>query len=226
LKWERVWNVLALDASRTLQDQLGIPGDVERLQGSLRETLDDHYQSREFMFSAGLLSLRLGKEICAAFREDEVLQLFAWGDYLSDMVRSRVGEFIWSNALYGLNEVKHPEWLDAKFLKMKSEQSFQRKQIQHALDMIQLTEQDVAILQRIDWSSESLLTHFALVAGYNAFDRLWHENMWEATPAELDEVFAFGKALAQKQGIPETRLSYPGIWEAGPQRTLLRLGQT
>jgi len=222
LRWERVWNVLALDASRTFQDELCIPVDIERLQVYLRETLDDHYGTNEFMFAAGLLSLRLGTKLRTAFREVEVLRLFAWGDYCSGLVHSRVGEFIWSSALHLLDELKYPEWLGAKFMKMRSEQSSQREQIKNALDTIQLTDRDSVILRRIDWNSEGLLTNFALVAGYNAFDHVWHENMREATPEELDEVYRFGKALAQKQGIEETQLCYPGMWEAGPQHTLLR----
>jgi hypothetical protein len=223
LRWERVWNVLALDASRIFQDELRIPGDVERLQVSLRETLDDHYAANEFMCAAGLLSLRLGTKLQTAFREVEVLRLFAWGDYCSDLVQSRVGEFIWSSALHLIDELKHPEWLGAKFLKMRSELSSRREQIKNALGAIQLTDRDSMILHRIAWTSENLLTNFSLVAGYNAFDQLWHENMREATPEELDEVYGFGKALAQKQRIEETQLCYPGMWEAGPQHTLLRL---
>ena len=223
LHWEKVWNVLTLDASKSVQNELCIPGDFERLQLCLREALDDHYRAHELTFSAGSLSLRLGARLRSVFSEEDVLYLIAWGDYLSDFVHSRVGEFIWGTALYGLDEVEHPEWLAAKFIKMQSEQSSGRMQIRNALDAIQLTERDAMILDRLDWTSDGLLTHFNLVAGYNAFDRLWHRNMRDTTPDELDEVYAFGKALAQKRTIMETQLCYPGIWEAGPQRTLLRL---
>ena len=39
--------------------------------------------------------------------EENVLYLLAWGDYLSDLVLSRVGEFIWSSA--------HQKWPARKF---------------------------------------------------------------------------------------------------------------
>jgi hypothetical protein len=223
LHWERVWNLLTLDASRSAQNELCIPGDFERLQLSLREALDDHYRANELMFSAGPLSLRLSARLRSVFGEEDVLYLFAWGDYLSDLVHSRVGEFIWSSVLFGLDEVDHPNWLGAKFLKMQREESSAHNQIENALGTIKLTDRDAMILDRLDWTSESLLTHFKLVAGYNAFDQLWHRNMRYVTPVELDEVYAFGKALAQKRDIIETQLCYPGIWEAGPQRTLLGL---
>jgi hypothetical protein len=222
LHWERVWNLLTLDASRSVQNELCIPGDFERLQLCLREALDDHYRANEYMFSAGPLSLRLSARLRSVFGEEDVLYLFAWGDYLSDLVHSRVGEFIWSHALFGLDEVEHSAWLGARFLKMQRESSW-REQIENALDAIQLSDRDTTILDRLDWTSKGLLTHFKLVAGYNAFDRLWHRNMRDTTPEQLDEVYAFGKALAQKRDIMETQLCYPGIWESGPQRTLLRL---
>jgi hypothetical protein len=106
---------------------------------------------------------------------------------------------------------------------MQRERSAAHNEIENALKTIKLTDRDAMILDRLDWTSERLLTHFKLVASYNAFDQLWHRNMRDATADELDDVYAFGKALAQKRNIMETQLCYPGIWEAGPQRTLLRL---
>jgi len=223
LHWEKVWNLLALDALIGVQDELCVPGYLEHIQRSLREGLDDHYRTNEPMFSAGALSMRLSARLRSAIGEEVVLYLFAWGDYLSDLVHSRVGEFIWSSAIFGLDEVGYPEWLGARFLKMQHERSSSHDEIDNALRTIKLTDRDATILDRLNWTSEHLLTHLKLVAGYNAFDQLWHRNMKDLTPGELDEVYAFGKALAQKREIMETQLCYPGIWEAGPQRTLLRL---
>jgi hypothetical protein len=223
LHWERVWNLLTLDALSRVQNELCIPGNLERLQLCLREELDDHYRAYELMFSAGALSVRLSTRLRSVFHEEEVLYLFAWGDYLSDLVHSRVGEFIWSSALFGLDEVDHPEWLRARFLKMQHERSSSRDEIDNALGTIKLTDRDATIVDRLNWTAGYLLTHLKLVAGYNAFDQLWHRNMNDATPGELDAVYAFGQALARKRDIMETQLCYPGIWEVGPQRTLLRL---
>ena len=226
LHWERVWNVLMMDVSRALRTELCLPDDLEPIQIWLLESFEDHYRTNEYMSSAGLLSIRLTSTLRSSSDEDKVLHILAWGDYLSDLVHSRVGEFIWSSALFGLDEVEHPEWLGERFRRMQSERIKLNEQTKSALERITFTPRDAKILERINWSEESLLTHCKLIAGYNAFCRMWHRYMKDATAAQLDEVCAFGKALAQKRGIEETQLCYPGIWEAGPQRGLLRLGSS
>lgn len=225
LNWELVWNVLMLDAFRAMQRELCIPGDMGLVQACLRETLEDHYRAHELNFSAGLLYMRLAAKLrsCLA-NEETALYVLAWGDYLSDLVHRRVGEFIWSIALYALDELEHPDWLETRFQQMRSEKKEIHKQIESVIEMVRITDHDRIILDRINWSEESLQTHLDLVAGYNAFCRIWHQNTRNATLDELDELYAFGRALAQKKKIVETQLCYPGVWEAGPQHKLLRLG--
>ena len=73
LHWERVWNLLML--SRTMQNELGIPADIEPIQLCLRETFEHHYKTNELMFSAGLLSIRLSTRLRSFFDEENVLYI-------------------------------------------------------------------------------------------------------------------------------------------------------
>ena len=107
--------------------------------------------------------------------------LFAWGDYLSGFVNSRVGEFVWSTTLYGLDEVEHSEWLAQKFLKMQSQLRQETKQFEAKLETLQFTAQDKAIRERLELSEEDLLTNLTLVSSHNIFARLWNGNLGSAT---------------------------------------------
>lgn len=55
--------------------------------------------------------LRMTAKLRSFLHETNVVLLFAWGDYLSDFVNSRVGEFVWTSTLFGLDEAEHSKWL-------------------------------------------------------------------------------------------------------------------
>ena len=128
-----------LDCAKTFKDDLCIPGDIERLQRNLRGSFEDHYMTKEYNLASGQLMLRLTTQLRSFLDETSVLMLFAWGDYLSDFVNSRVGEFFWESTLFGLDEVEHSEWLAQKFLKMQSQWRQETKQLEAKLEALQFS---------------------------------------------------------------------------------------
>jgi hypothetical protein len=223
LHWETVWNYLMLDAAKVLQHQLCIPGDLAKLQRCAREVLDDHYRTNDFNLESGLLNSSLTLQLRSNFSEIEVLRFFAWGDYLSDVVFSRVGEFFWSSAINSLDELDHSDWLAMKFSEMRKELTVRSSQLEQELAALQFSDLDRTIGVRLNRSEEDLLTSLSLVSNYNLFARVWHSSMGQANPDELREVYSFGKALGKKWYVGETAICFPGAWETGPQRELLRL---
>jgi hypothetical protein len=155
-------------------------------------------------------------------RPAENSRFFAWGDYLSDVIFSRVGEFFWSSALNGLDEVDHSDWLTTKFSEMRKELTVREGQLKQELAALKFSDRDRTIGVRLGRSEEDLLTSLSLVSNYNLFARVWHSRMGQATPEELKEVYSFGRALGKKRNVWETAICFPGAWETGPQRELLR----
>jgi hypothetical protein len=223
LKWERVWNYMTLDAVRTLQDELCIPGDLKRLQETTREALVDHYASEEFGTSSGLLYVRLAADLRSGFRENDLAQFFVWGDYLSDLVVSRVGEFFWMSALRGIEEVPHPNWLARKFSEMRADMKSSEDRLDRLVESLEFSVLDGAVLERVRSSQDSMRNYLALVTKYNLFARVWHQRMGQTTLLQLREVHAAGKLLAQKRNVAETAVCFPGFWASGPQCALLNL---
>lgn len=219
--WEKVWNYLMLGCIKPLKQDLCFPLDIDQMQSSLREAFEDHYRTNEFNLASGPLMLRMTAQLRSSFTETNILRVFAWGDYLSDFVHSRVGEFVWTSTLFGLDEAEHAEWLVPKFLSMQSRWQRSIEQIDTKLGMLRFTDSDRELRERLELTEEDLVTHLTLILHYNVFARVWHESMAGATLQELEDVYACGKGLALARGIEETQIPYPGMWEVGPQRTLL-----
>jgi hypothetical protein len=223
LNWESIWNYLALDVARTLQHELCIPGDLEQLQKTTREALAEHYATEQFGTSSGLLCFKLTADLRSVFREHDLVQFFLWGDYLSDLVVSRVGEFFWMSAVYGIEEVPRPDWLTKTFSEIRDEMHRLRAHLDDLLESLEFSSHDETISKRVRRSNKSMLNHLGLVTKYNLFARVWHQKMGQATLAQLREVYVAGKLLAQKRDVDETAVCFPGFWESGPQRAILNL---
>jgi hypothetical protein len=223
LKWERVWNYMTLDAVRNLQDELCIPGDLKQLQETSREGLADHYASEEFGTSSGLLYFKLAGDLRSVFSEHDLVQFFIWGDYLSDLVVSRTGEFFWMSALRGLEEVPHPNWLSKIFIEMRGDMAASGKRLDRLVESLEFSALDETVLERSRRSKESMRTYLALVTKYNLFARVWRQKMGQTTLSQLCEAYVAGKLLAQKRNVAETAVCFPGFWESGPQHALLNL---
>jgi hypothetical protein len=223
LKWERVWNYITLDAARILQHELSIPGDLVQLQNTTRQTLVDHYALEQFGSSSGLLYYKLTADLRSVFLEFDLIQFFLWGDYLSDVVVSRVGEFFWMSALHGFEEVQHPIWLGNAFSEMRGDMDSSVDRLDNLVDSVEFSDRDEAVLVRVGLSKDDMRTYFRLVASYNLFARVWNRTMGQATLPQLREAHVVGKLLAQKRNVDETAVCFPGFWESGPQRVLFNL---
>jgi hypothetical protein len=223
LKWERVWIDVMLDAARTVQKEIGVPGDLQRLQDGSREILRGHYEAHEFGVASGPLCSKLSTVLRSVFNENDVLRFYLWGDYLSGQVESRVGEFFWFSVLYGLDEVPHASWIAEAAARLRDDLAPLHEHHEGKLNALTFTEWDRFLLELADISEEGQLAAFKNAAWLNLFDRVWHQRMGHMTIPQLEELLIVGKSLAQKREVPETSVCFPGIWEAGPQRLVLNL---
>lgn len=219
LRWERIWNIAALDATMLLRKEMNCPIELERVQHLLRSNLDKHYLNNAYGVAAGRLNFLIMSAVRSAIDEEE-LRLYLWGDRMFVLGAARTAEFFWLSVVQDREATGRANWIEETFARIRADMGDRRRELRAGIQMFssRISDFDKSVLRRIDMTVDSLTTSFNLTGEYNIFARSWRAVTAQFSVDQLSEMYLVGKKFATKVNVPETLVAFPGTWEFGLMR--------
>ena len=217
LRWERIWNLVQLDAVALYREELSLGFDPKQLQGLLCPILDKHYLEHEYGAAAGRLNSLMISALRGNAGDEDLHHFYLWGDRIFSLGSDRTAEFFWLSVVQNREEIRHPIWIENAFGDIRSVMEAPQQELTRKIRILagQLSDPDRTTLLRINMNEESFASCLSLTGRYNIFACAWRVVTGAFSVEQLDEINIIGRKWAAKRSVQETAVSFPGTWDFG-----------